>query len=136
MADRDLEESYTATTYMVEIPGSPLRLRIGHANAALDELLRRHSATEWAFITAWNPESVRTDDDVNERKNAELLERIAQMGYVALSGAGVGDMEGWAERSFFIIGIPQADALELGRSYRQHAIVAGHYGAPPELLWC
>jgi len=136
MMDRDLAEQYSATSYMVEIPGAPLRLRIGQANAALDELLRRHGATTWAFITAWNPQSIPADLRANERDNAALLERIIRMGYPVLPGIGIGDEGGWAEASFFIIGIPRADALQLGRSYDQRAIVAGEQGAPPELVWC
>jgi len=137
MSRAALEEAYRRTSYDVRAPEGTIRLRIGERPAMLDALLERHGAETWAFITAWNPGSFRLPRAENERSNRDLQERLLRMGYTAIPGAGTGDDEAWEpEESFFVPGIPRTTALELGRFYRQMAIVAGTRGARVELLWC
>jgi hypothetical protein len=137
MNNRELAAAYRATSYIVDAPRGALAIRIGRADPALDALLDGLGADGWAFITAWNPGSMRLPPAENARNNADLLDRIARLGHAVLTGRGVGDDGRWpAEESFFIAGIPAADAVELGRYYRQRAIVVGRRGEAPELAWC
>jgi hypothetical protein len=137
MTDHELAEQYRATSYIVEAPGEAIAIRIGSASPALDALLDGMNATEWAFITAWNPGSMALPPAENERSNNDLRERIGRLGYETLPGAGEGDDGAWpAEKSFFIVGIPLREATELGRFYRQRAIVAGRRGGRAMLIWC
>jgi hypothetical protein len=132
-----LAHAYFRTTYIVEAPAGPIRLRIGERNGALDDLLAGSGVREWAFITAWNPGSFKLPPAENARNNADLEMRIGKGGYRFLPGEGVGDDGAWApERSFLVLGIDQAKALALGRFYRQRAIVVGTAGGPPELIFC
>ena len=137
MTDNDLAANYRATSYIVDAPGGAVAIRIGGSSAPLDAVLDTLGADRWAFVTAWNPGSMRLPEAENRRCNADLLERIGRLGYAALPGRGVGDSGEWpAEESFLIAGIPLDDALALGRFYRQRAIVAGRRGEAAGLFWC
>ena len=54
--DQSLLAAYVRTTYRVD--ALDLQIRIGLANANLQQLLTTYGAQTWAFITAWNPKSV------------------------------------------------------------------------------
>jgi Protein of unknown function (DUF3293) len=137
MTDRQLAEKYAGTSYIIEAPGGDVAIHVGRPSAVLDALLESLGAVDWAFITAWNPGSMRLPPAENERNNNDLLERIGRLGYEAIPGEGVGDDGDWpAERSFFVAGIPAGEAMALGRYYRQRAIVVGRRGGAPVLAWC
>ncbi|HVZ39016.1 MAG TPA: DUF3293 domain-containing protein [Candidatus Kapabacteria bacterium] len=132
-----LEAHYRATSYVVEVGTAPVVIRIGEASPALDRLLGDLHAGSFAFITAWNPGSIREPDDVNNARNGELRERIAAMGHAVLQGEGRADSGLWApERSFFVPDIPLEDVVALARRFAQRAIVFGRRGEAPELVWC
>ena len=111
----------------VHLPAGTLVLRHGERAAALDALLEP-GASEWAFITAWNPGSRRLSRPENERRQRELVRSISGR-YRLYPGAGGGDASGqeaWpAELSVLVLGIPLEEALGLGRAWGQHAILAG-----------
>lgn len=133
----ELAELYSHTSYCVHAPQGTIRLRIGEQSAALDELLDQHGAVTWAFITAWNPGSMRLPRMENERNNRDLQERLQRMGYQSIPGEGAGDNGLWEpEASFLVPGLPPETALEFGRFYRQVAVVIGSRGSAPEILWC
>lgn len=137
MTDHELAERYRATSYIVEAPGGAITIRIGRPNGELDHLLERMGADEWAFITAWNPNSLLLPPAENDRNNNDLRERLDRMGLRHVSGEGAGDDGEWPpERSFFIPGITRDEAVALGRRYGQRAIVAGRRGGAAELVWC
>lgn len=133
----ELKEIYSHTSYNVHAPEGIIRLRVGEHSAALDELLQGRGAPVWAFITAWNPGSMRLPRAENERNNRDLLERLQRMGYEAIPGEGAGDDGSWEpEASFLVPGLPLDAALELGRFYRQMAVLVGTRGSVPKILWC
>ena len=101
----------------------------------LDRLLERHGVDRWAFITAWNPKSIELPRQENDRRQAQLLSRLAN--YIVVPGEGVGRDVTWApEPSLLVLGISRKDAIRLGRAFEQLAIVAGHKGFPARLLPC
>jgi hypothetical protein len=134
----DLRDIYMKTTYCVETgPGEIIRLRIGQKSAALDELLRRCNAACWAFITAWNPGSMALAPLENERRQEEMAAVLQCQAYRTLPGEGVGETPDWIpERSLLVLGIEREAALAIGRQFGQVAIVWGHRGSVPELLFC
>lgn len=133
----ELQEIYGRTSYNIHAPQGTIRLRIGEPSAALDALLEERGATTWAFITAWNPGSMRLPRMENERNNQDLLERLRRMGYDGIPGEGVGDDGSWEpEASFLVPELPPETALQLGRFYRQAAVVIGSRDLSPKLLWC
>jgi hypothetical protein len=128
-----LEAAYHATTYRVFAP--PIEIRTGAVHDALDQLLEQHNTVEWAFISAWNPMSVEQSATENDIAHQQLLAAVAAFPH--FEGAGVGDDGRWPpERSLLILGIGLAEAVELGRRFRQHAVVCGRIGEEARLVRC
>ena len=126
-----LEAAYHATTYRVFSP--PIEIRTGTVSAAVDLLLAQYGATEWVFISAWNPMSVEQSPAENETAHQQLLEAVTV--YPHFEGAGVGDDGLWEpERSLLIVGVSFEKAVELGRLFRQQAIVWGRVGEMARLV--
>jgi hypothetical protein len=135
--DPSLFEAYRRTTFIAETPRGRLALRIGVRSAHLDALLASVGATTWAYVTAWNPGSVRRSDEENERRQRELAQGVADRGLIAYTGEGIGDDGEWPrEPSLLILGIARAQAIQLGRRFGQVAIVYGELGAAAELVFC
>src|ERR1700743_173316 len=124
-----LEAAYLATTFRVEAPNGNIDIRVGPTQQKIDALLVQVRATEWAYVTAWNPGSRRERADQNTFAQDELLRLVRDRGFVFYEGLGIPDLEGWApERSAWIAGIGRREAIELGRQFGQNAIVIGSLG--------
>jgi hypothetical protein len=131
-----LESVYCATAYCADLPAGRLVLRIGRPCPALDEFMRRHQVTTWAFVSAHNPGSQYLPPEENQRRHDELEERIRRSGYPYLPGEGVGEAASWPpEKSLLIIGITEEAAADLARDFGQLAIVMGELQRPARLLW-
>lgn len=132
-----LYESFLHTTYIVHSPSGPIRLRIGTYDPAIDLLLDRYGAAEWAFITAWNPDVLPHPRQENLARNEELRAMLLAGGFDPIAAEGAGDDGSWEpEESFWVAGLAGDRALELGRRFRQAAIVTGLRSHPPRLRWC
>lgn len=126
MPDLELLRAYCRTTYRVQTPNSSIDLHIGETSPELDRLLGKHNAEDWAFVTAANPRSEQLSDIANAQRNQTLLAAVEADGYASFPGQGIGADPTWpAEDSLLIIGINDCSALELARSFDQHAIVCG-----------
>ncbi len=141
-----LEAAYRATDYHVSelrsltLPDrrrqfdGGIVLRIGVRSRSLDRLLTWHGQRTWAFVTAWNPFSQITPAEQNAFWQRDLESEILRRGWLAFAGQGQG--EGWAaEASVLILGITESEAVDLGRTYRQAAVVVGSLGEPARLMW-
>jgi hypothetical protein len=127
----DLINAYKATDY--KIPELDLVIKIGQINQKLDEILKKHNANTYAFITAWNPYSNSTTDEQNKSNNQRLFVDLKD--FKVYSGSGEGEDKTWApEESFFTIGISRQEANKLGQKYEQNAIVFGEYQKEAELI--
>jgi hypothetical protein len=128
----EMIKAYTETDFIVYEPA--IVIKVGQVNSRLDELLIQYNKTSWAYITAWNPYSAPTDKNINEERNHQLRNDISQ--YKFFDGEGVGTDPSWeSEKSFLILGIDRADAVRIGKKYRQNAIVVGEIHQKAELLW-
>ena len=128
----ELINAYKETDFVVYDPA--IVIKVNQANSLLDELLLKNQATAWAYITAWNPYSELTDKNLNEERNDQLRKDIRP--YKFFEGEGVGSDLSWEpEKSFLIIGIDRKHAIEIGKKYRQNAIVVGNIYEAAELLW-
>jgi|ERR1700733_8039665 len=137
MIDSKLLEAYQTTKFIVSIPHKDIVLTIGECSHSLDELLEENNAQRGAFITAWNPRSLRLLDAKNMARQTELVGEVSKRGYVFLEGRGAGQDDKWPpEPSIFIIGISIDAALELGKLFGQLAIVFAERGQPVELALC
>ena len=131
-----LDRAYRATVYLVEGPRGRFGIRVDQACLELDRLLAQHEAEVWAFVTAYNPGSVPTDDARNRQRQADLEREVREAGYPVYPGAGVGADAGWPpEPSLLVVGLDADIAVELGRRYGQRAVVAGRRSGPARLLY-
>ena len=129
---------YAKTEYCVIDEGRrPVRFRIGSANARLQALLVRYGSREWAFMTAWNPESKPLPRQKNDRRQAELIAELTAAGYRCLRGEGLNADASWPpEESVFALDIPKEEARRIGHQHGQLAIVTGQLGSPARLVAC
>jgi hypothetical protein len=137
MPDPGLESAFLATDYRVDAgPDGPFVLRIGDPSPDADRLLARHARSEWAFVTACNPESELLTHSENEHRTAELEAVCLFRGWTFYAGMGVGRDGLWPpEPSFLMVGVSESEAIEVARHFGQHAIVAGRTGEPARLVW-
>lgn len=125
-----MEQAYRATSYRV---GGKLVLRVGERSPVLDILLSDRGLSEWAYLTAHNPASVRLSPEENRARQKDLLRRVAD--HPILLGEAVAEDGSWSEASVLVLGIPREEALGLAREFGQNAILWGTLRGPAELLW-
>ena len=132
--DPELLEAYRCALYVVY--GAPdLVIRIGERNAALDALLDEDGADTAAYLTAANPNGELQDETANEVSCAALHQALADAGYTCFAGEGRDPAGHWpAEPSVLAVGISRREAMMMGRSYEQSAIVFIEHGNAPELV--
>jgi hypothetical protein len=132
--DPALLEAYRRALYVVY--GAPdLVIRIGERNAALDALLDEDGADTAAYLTAANPNGELQDETANEVSCAALHQALADVGYTCFAGEGRDPAGHWpAEPSVLAVGISRREAMMMGRSYEQSAIVFIEHGNAPELV--
>ena len=138
-AARELESwrAYERTRFCVEDGKREVCFMAGSQSPKLDALLVRHGVARWAFITAWNPASVLLSRAANDSRQAALRRAVAARGYSALEGRGIGADPAWdPEPSLLVLGISRGDAVRLGRTFGQLAIVAGQRGGRSRLVPC
>ena|SRR5437773_5251264 len=132
-----LFDAYRRTTFIAYTPKGRLYLRVGQRCVELDDLLTDHGVTTWAYVTAFNPGSVRLRGQENSTRQRGLERSVAALGFASYPGEGVGDDGRWQpEPSLLILGIGRNDALRLGQEYGQLAVVYGELGQDVELGVC
>ncbi|HMP79003.1 MAG TPA: DUF3293 domain-containing protein [Pirellulaceae bacterium] len=128
----NLHQIYLQTQY--EIFALRTLLTIGQQNEVVNGFLRRHRAEQFAFLTAWNPQSRLLDDAENRARNLLLAAELVSWPY--LLGTTRGPHPAWpGEESFFVIDIPLHRALEIANQYDQNAIVFGRIDCPADLVF-
>jgi hypothetical protein len=131
----DLETLYRRAIYVVDDGDVKITIRLGHENTELSDYLATLKASTWAFLTAFNPNSLPATLEQNTARQAELIQLVEQHGYSYLHGYGTG--KDWLrEASIFIIDIPHTEAIKLAQKFHQSAILWGEIGIEPELVWC
>lgn len=75
---KDVIQAYVGTSYWVETGDRRICLRIGEFSHALDELLVAFGVTDWAYVTAYNPESVVLSREENEERQNRLARDVAE----------------------------------------------------------
>ena len=131
----ELVTAYRATEYRVTSSTHPFVLRIGRRSEDLADLFVQTGKTGATFITAENPFSQTSTMQENAANQACLHHDLSAAGATILEGSGQGEDPAWpAEASYLAIGISREQACELGRKYRQNAIVWIDADGVPELL--
>ncbi|CAN5274537.1 hypothetical protein BH20ACI2_BH20ACI2_01010 [soil metagenome] len=132
---RDLETLYRQAMYIVDDGEVNFTIRLGQENTGLSQYLAARKAHSWAFLTAYNPNSLPATPEQNAARQAELIRIVEHQGYGYLNGYGTG--ENWdPEASLFILDISRENALELGRNFGQSAFLWGETDRDPKLVWC
>src|SRR5690606_26022232 len=109
-------------------------VRIDGQAPEIDALLERHGAASGTFITAWNPRSVPQPAAANRREHLSLAARLDAAGLHRLPHEGVSPDGDWREEGFFVLDLPQKDALALAEAFGQNAVVRVQPGEPATLL--
>lgn len=131
----DLVSAYRATDYVAHGSDRAVVIRIGHHSLIVDALLARMHARSGAFITAWNPFSKELSFEANRHWDRELKRYLSARGFVFVEGEGRGRTGEWPpEPSILAFGISRTEASEIGRRYRQNAVVYVPQGRPAELI--
>jgi len=130
----DLLAAYRKALYVVH--GAPdLVIRVGEPNATLDELLDADGLDTAAYLTAANPGGELQSKTENELSCAALHQGLADAGYICYLGEGRDPEGDWpAEPSILALGVTRHEAMVIGRSYEQNAIVFIERGKAPELV--
>ena len=137
MIDPDLLSAFLSTQFIICAPRGEIVLRVGERNPKLDDLLTTFGAMSCAFVTAWNPGSVRLTDSENAAQQSALITEVRARGHSLLYGRGAGERGPWPpEDSILIIGISRTAATEIGALFKQIAIVFAERHQAVELLLC
>lgn len=130
----ELVAAYKRALYVVY--GAPdLVIRVGEPNAGLDALLEADGVDTAAYLTAANPGGELQEETANELACAALHQALADAGHPCYLGEGRDPRGEWpAEPSVLALGISRHEAMVLGRSYEQNAIVFVEKGRAPELV--
>lgn len=133
----ELQSAYEATNYRAGGPSGDILIVVGQPCHKLDGILRAMGLSQWAFVSAENPGSVRCSAQENRARHARLLDRLGILGYAYFPAWGEPAGTHWeSETSVLILGIVRADALALAREFGQLAIVCGSVGETAFLQWC
>ena len=132
--DPELRAAYERALYVVY--GSPeVEFRIGEPSGVLDAMMETSHVATAAFVSTANKRGAPTPE--NERRLADFLLRsqLSGLAYRVCEGEGRDPLRIWpAEQSVLLMGIPRAEAEELGRRLAQNAIVFVEKGNAPELV--
>lgn len=130
-----LVAAYRAARYEVSGARPPFVLRVDEPSAALAECHRGHAVRESAFLTAWNPGSVRLPPAVNAAAAARLEARLLALGFRLLAGCAVDPAGAWqAEPSALVLGIGYREACDVAREYGQAGVLHAGADAVPRLV--
>ena len=132
-----LWDAYRRTTYVAHTGKDDIRINPDCLSSELDVLLNERGVCEWAYVTAYNPQSRRLSENDNAKRQLELIKAVRNRGLTFFEGDAVADDGAWpAEPSLLILGIRSDDALALGRQFGQLAVVVGRTGEPARLVVC
>ena len=132
----DKIRAYRASDYQIGFSGLAIVLQPGLRSAQVAQLFALHAVTCGAFITAYNPQGAQRSTAENAQAHQQLLTHIESQGFKCLEGEGSEAGTDWpAEKSCFALGLGREDAIQIGRTFDQDAIVwVGECGVPELVL--
>jgi CRISPR/Cas system CSM-associated protein Csm4 (group 5 of RAMP superfamily) len=130
----EFEEFYIKAQYTVLTP-TPIAFRINQNCPEIDQVLKKATVTQAAFITAWNPRSERMEKQVNNLAQNQLQNELIEGSLPYLFGYGEDSQGIWKEESFLVLGIEREWACAMGKKYGQNAIVWLEIGQEPQLIF-
>ena len=110
---QELREAYLATVINVEIePGRWV---------VIDEAVRSFP-TPLHVVTPWNPFSVVLSKEANSERMTGLMSDLAMTSAAWFNATGSSPDGEWSEDSLLVVGMMRSEAIDIGRTYDQHAI--------------
>ena len=131
----ELKQAYLNTNYTININSIFKEELTLHINKVTNLKNVLPELKEWAFITAWNPNSKELTPEENKQRNANLLDDIRSKGYASHLGRGSSEDGNRSEDSFFIENVSKEEALVYALKYEQCAFVYGKVNQVSELIW-
>ena len=135
MGRRELEGVYGRALYRVDA-SSPFVLRVGQFSDALKALFELKNCRSAAFLTAFNPQSVKTTDTLNTHAQNQLKFKLSNAGLLWIPGMGLDadPRSSWpAEPSVLALNITLDQATVIAKEFNQLAILWCPASAIPEL---
>jgi hypothetical protein len=132
------EAAYRRAEYRIRLPRGELVLRVGTADAAADQRLREEAGVldHWAVLTPCNPQSRRHTAEQNAALLEELAEIAESLSLRRVRSVNTDPRGEWPDEPGVLLCDPPAGfAEELGRRFRQNAILAANLGEAPRLVW-
>ena len=135
--ETELWSAYKSADYWVTESEPPFCIKIDQKSHKIEELLKKHQKSDWAYITAFNPQSKKLSKQENNKRHQKLLAWCTQKGYVFYSGQGGCRKENWEpETSLLILDIDVVKAKILGKQFQQKAVVCGSLNRVAKLIDC
>lgn len=117
-------DAYRKADYRFGAGAEAATLRI---DQRCDELARLYAAAGLAcavFVTAWNPFGRLQSVEANDAAHRSLGSELRTLSAVVIEGEGIDPSGAWpAEKSFCALGVSLDAARDIGRRYRQNAVV-------------
>lgn len=132
--DRGLHDNYRSTVYCCQ----NFRIRPGAAHPEFTDFLLLNARRSFAFVTAYNPYSVRQLSLVeNQARHARLTAELTSRHLPFLPASARDTADRWpVEDGVFVLDASLGEMLAIGRHYGQNAILWGEVGELPGVLWC
>lgn len=126
--------AYSDADYVVECDSYSFVMRIGSHSQEMDDILQQHAATTMAIISAFNPLSNPTDEMINIQNTEKLGNELRQRFISFKQGLSKSTHGEWPEKNFIVIDIDLDTAKEIGKHYKQNAIVFYEKGGVAKLI--
>jgi len=139
-----LKRAYLEAEYVIFHDKEQIRLSLNQKSAWLEEQFSSASASTAAFITAYNPQSVKKSAQENSAAQLNLRNHIEGKfqhvfrgeGRESKQGVGAERFDAWsAEESLLVLGINEEEARSLAAKFGQKAILFAERDATPRLLF-
>lgn len=116
-------QAYLQAEYRIHAE-PPFSLRVGRQSEALQALYTKTGTASAAFITPYNPLGHLLSKHENQLRLAELQNSLEAQGRLFLPAEGLDPQGEWPpEKGVLMLGIAPEQAQEVGRKFRQNAVL-------------
>lgn len=126
----ELAAAYAEADYAVRLDGDTFRIKVGNPAGDVEAYW---PASQYAFITAWNPASRPTSDAANQSADSSLVAQLKAIGaphQPAWAEAPSGD---WREPGWLVTGLDPHMLDALAHEFGQAAVLHWEQGRPVRL---
>jgi uncharacterized protein DUF3293 len=125
-----LADAFSRAHYMVPELGDAARMHVGALASAIEA---RIAATDYGFITAWNPDSASAARIDNDCADGELGAEIDRLGCRRLRAHAQDDQGAHREEGWLVLDLPLQEMDRLARRFGQDGVLTWRAGQPVRL---